>query len=369
MQTRFLRSSSAALLPLMVFTMILAGCGGESTGSTEMAASDTTAAHRAGTAGSGGTARGGSWHGFRCLKRYRHCKQPPTTPTNTPPAISGSPQTEVDAGSGYDFTPVARDADSDALTFAIQNKPEWASFSAADGHLSGTPDAGDAGSYSGIVISVTDNKATAALPAFEIQVLVPDSSAGGSSGGGTGGGGTVDRPPTIRSTPASSVAAGNAYSFTPTASDPDGDPLTFMIQNKPAWASFNTATGALTGTPTAANVGTTSNIVISVKAGTATASLPAFSITVQQAASGSASLSWTAPTTNSDGTTLTNLAGYRIHYGTTSAMTQMVQVATPGVTTYLLGNLTSGTWYFAVSAYASNGTESTLSNTATKTIP
>ena len=344
MQTRVLRSSTAALLPLMVFTLVLAGCGGDSTGSTEVAA------------GSSAATRSGSWSGFRCLRRHRHCNQTPST--NTPPTIAGAPATSVNADSAYDFTPVASDADSDALTFKIQNKPAWAGFSAADGHLSGTPKSTDAGTTSGIVISVTDGKATVALPAFDIKVEVPAS-----------GGGTTNHSPTISGAPATSVAVGNAYSFTPTAADADGDVLTFSIQNQPGWASFNTATGALTGTPTAANVGTTTSIVISVKDGVATTSLAAFSINVVQAATGSASLSWTAPTTNSDGTALTNLAGYRIHYGTTTAMTQTAQLATPGVTTYTLGNLTSGTWYFAVSAYASNGTESTLSNTATKTIP
>lgn len=348
MQTRVLRSSTGALLPLLVFTLIIAGCGGDSTGSTEVAAG-ATAATRTGTGGGSG---------FRCLRRHRHCK--PTTTTNTPPTIAGVPATSVNADSAYDFTPVASDADSDALTFSIKNKPSWASFSAADGHLSGTPKATDAGTTSGIVISVTDGKATAALPAFAIAVVAPATG---------GGGGTTNHSPTINGAPASSVAVGNAYGFTPTAADSDGDTLTFSIQNKPAWASFNTATGALTGTPTAANVGTTSNIVISVTDGVATTSLAAFSINVVQAATGSASLSWTAPTTNSDGTALTNLAGYRVHYGTTTAMTQTAQVSTAGVTTYTLGNLTSGTWYFAVSAYASNGTESTLSNTASKTIP
>ena len=158
MQTRVLRSSTAALLPLLVFTLIIAGCGGDSTGSNA-AATSASSASRSGT---------GGWSGFRCLRKWRHCK--PTTTPNTPPSISGAPATSVNADSAYDFTPVASDADSDALTFNIQNKPTWASFSAADGHLSGTPKAADAGTTSGIVISVTDGKATVALPAFAITV-------------------------------------------------------------------------------------------------------------------------------------------------------------------------------------------------------
>jgi hypothetical protein len=229
----------------MVFTLVLAGCGGSSSDSG--VAAGTTASSRTGSWGSG----------FRCLRHYRHCKTPPAT--NTAPTIAGLPPTSVNADSPYNFTPTASDAESDALTFNIQNKP--------------------------------------------------------------------------------------------------------------AWASFNAATGALSGSPTAANVGSYANIIISVSDGVATTALAPFAISVVQAATGAASLSWTAPTTNSDGTALSNLAGYRIHYGTTTAMTQTAQVTTAGVTTYTLGNLTSGTWYFAVSAYATSGAESTLSNTASKTIP
>jgi hypothetical protein len=87
--------------------------------------------------------------------------------------------------------------------------------------------------------------------------------------------------PVISGTPATSANAGSPYSFTPNATDADaGTTLTFSIANKPGWANFNTATGALTGIPTNANVGTTAGIVISVSDGTATAALPAFALTV-----------------------------------------------------------------------------------------
>jgi hypothetical protein len=84
---------------------------------------------------------------------------------------------------------------------------------------------------------------------------------------------------------------------------------------------------------------------------------------------GVATLSWTTPTQNRDGTTLTNLAGYRIAYGTSpTALTQAVQVANPSAVSYTLSNLAPGTYYFALRAYTSNGTESALSNVLSKTI-
>ena len=193
-----------------------------------------------------------------------------STPTVT---ISGSPVTSVQAGKAYEFQPAAKDSSGAALAFSVRNKPSWASFSIATGALSGTPAA--AASYSNIVISASDGTASASLPAFAIAVSAPPTSTSGS-------------PPTITGSPASSVTAGQSYSFTPTTTDPSGGTLTFSISNMPAWASFSAATGQLRGSPSSANVGTFANIVISVSNGTQSASLPAFSIDVAAASAAAA---------------------------------------------------------------------------------
>lgn len=73
---------------------------------------------------------------------------------------------------------------------------------------------------------------------------------------------------------------GRAYSFTPTVSNPAHRTLYFRIVNKPWWATFSTTTGRLSGTPRAANVGWTSDIVIRVSDSVATASLPEFDLRV-----------------------------------------------------------------------------------------
>ncbi|WP_393943027.1 DUF4347 domain-containing protein, partial [Shewanella sp. S23-S33] len=90
----------------------------------------------------------------------------------------------------------------------------------------------------------------------------------------------VNSAPTILGTPATNVAQGTLYNFMPTAADADGNSLVFDITNRPSWASFNTATGALSGTPSNADVGMTTAIVISVSDGVLSASLPAFNLTV-----------------------------------------------------------------------------------------
>jgi hypothetical protein len=265
------------------------------------------------------------------------------------PTISGTPATQVTAGQAYSFTPTASGPSGTTLSFSVQNLPSWATFSIATGTLSGTPSSSNVGTFGGIVISVSDGQASASLPAFSIQVKALP-------------------PPTISGTPATQVTAGQAYSFTPTASGPSGMTLSFSVQNLPSWATFSIATGTVSGTPSSSNVGTSSGIVISVSDGQASASLPAFSIQVT-AVTGSATLSWVPPTTNTNGTPLTDLAGFIINYGTSpSSMTQTITVASPGTTSYTISNLASGTWYFEVIVYTSAGTQSAPSDVASKTI-
>jgi hypothetical protein len=206
---------------------------------------------------------------------------------------------------------------------------------------------------------VTDGVSSASLPAFNILV--------------SGSGGGTNSAPVISGTPPKTATVGTPYSWTPTASDPNSDPLTFSISGKPAWAAFDSKTGRLYGTPSASYAGTTSSSKISVTDGKATASLPTFSITVSNTGggttTGAVTLNWTPPTRNTDGTSLTNLAGYRIVYGTNAnALSQTVQISSAGISTYVIDNLVAGTWYFGIKSYTSTGTESAVSSIATKTI-
>ena len=80
-------------------------------------------------------------------------------------------------------------------------------------------------------------------------------------------------------------------------------------------------------------------------------------------------VNWIPPTENTDGTALTNLAGYSIHYGTAShSYTRTISVTNPGLASYVVENLTSGKYYFAVAAVNSTGTESPLSSEVSTTV-
>jgi hypothetical protein len=84
---------------------------------------------------------------------------------------------------------------------------------------------------------------------------------------------------------------------------------------------------------------------------------------------GSATLSWDAPTVNTDGAPLSDLIGYHIYYGDSpGTLTQSVSVAGAATLSYEITGLAPGTWYFAVAADAADGTQSALSNVASKTI-
>jgi Putative Ig domain len=179
--------------------------------------------------------------------------------------------------------------------------------------------------------------------------------------------------PTIKlsGVPGNTVAVGSQYTFQPSVSTSSGT-VTFSVTGAPTWASFNSSTGELSGTPTANNVGTTPSITITASDGGATATVGPFSIQVttsSASASGSATLSWTPPTENTNGTPITDLAGYEIHYGTSAdSLTQTIQVVGAATTEYEISNLAEGTYYFTVTAYNSQGIQSAPSSMASTTI-
>jgi hypothetical protein len=195
-------------------------------------------------------------------------------------------------------------------------------------------------------------------------------------GGGSGTSGDLPRvtpPPGANRAPTISVAStlellvGRGLTITPSASDPDGDALVFSVSNRPPWMSFSARTGVLDGTPGAGDVGVYS-LVITVSDGNAQTSGQA-SVMVVQAAAGRATLSWQAPAQRTDGSPLTDLAGFRVYFGNSADdLRYIIQVADPGARSRVIEDLTVGTWFFAATAYDDSGGESSRSGVASKTI-
>ncbi len=275
--------------------------------------------------------------------------------------IGGTPATTVAVGNTYAFRPWLSVAPAkSAVKFIIYNQPGWSIFNTSTGELYGRVGASQVGTYPDIVIAAISDGKAAHVPPFSITVKPAAAASVPPAGSAV---------PVITGAPASSATVGSAYSFEPAAQDPSHATLTFSVANAPSWASFDRATGRLSGIPAAANVGTTSNILIRASDGHASAALAPFSITVSEPANGSVTLSWTAPTTNTNGTPLNDLAGYRILYGANpGALTQVIAVSNPGLTDYVIDNLAPQTYYFNIVAYTASGLQSSLSNLVSATV-
>ena len=188
-------------------------------------------------------------------------------------------------------------------------------------------------------------------------------------GGGEAAGISDNTAPKIAGKPLEVAVMSDAYAFQPTASDDDGDTLTFSIRNKPSWASFDAVTGKLEGIPQFGDVGTYEGIEISVSDGTALASLPAFSIAVSQNELGSVTLEWMPPQSNTDGSFASDLAGYVIYWGTEPGVyDQQVRIENVGLTAYVVDGLRPATYYFTATAFNAAGTESDYSNEVERTV-
>jgi hypothetical protein len=162
-------------------------------------------------------------------------EEDPGAPSNNAlPVISGNPAGAINVGDVYSFLPNASDADNDPLTFAIENNPQWASFDAGTGELSGQPTMGDVGIYSDILISVSDGEASASLPRFAIS---------------------VSQVGTLSTT----------LTWTPPTQNEDGTPLTDPAGYKFYWG---TTPGNYTNSVTVNNPGLTTYVVDNLAPGT-----------------------------------------------------------------------------------------------------
>lgn len=180
---------------------------------------------------------------------------------------------------------------------------------------------------------------------------------------------SANRAPTISVEAAAYARAGESFELRPNAVDSDGDQLTFSAQNLPAWATFDSTSGRITGTPAASDVGEYEAITITVADATHRAATSPFSISVIGAATGVATLKWETPPVKVDGSPLDDLAGYRIVYGRTADdLDHSVFVQDPAQTSFEFTTLEKGIWYFAVIGVSANGLEGPASTPMMKSI-
>jgi hypothetical protein len=151
---------------------------------------------------------------------------------NNPPVLSPIGSKSVNEGVPLTFTVSASDPDGDGLTFSASNLPTGASFNPSSQVFSWTPDYSDAGIHS-VQFTVTDDGSPSESDSETVTITV----------------GNVNRPPVLGTIGSKSVDEGVLLTFTATASDPDGDGLTFSASNVPTGGSFNPSTRVFSWTP------------------------------------------------------------------------------------------------------------------------
>jgi uncharacterized protein YjdB len=245
-------------------------------------------------------------------------------------------------GTNQQFT--ATGTYSDSTTQNLTNTVTWSSSNTGVATISNA-----AGSY-GLATSVAAGTTTI-------------KAASGSTSGST----TLTVNPaslvSIKVTPANTtIAKGATQQFTATGTYSDNSTQT--LTNSATWSSSNT------GVATVSNAAGSNGLATAVATGTTTVSAVSGGVTGSTSLTvvdRSATLTWDAPTTNTDGTALSDLKGYKLRYGTASG-NYGTTIDVSNVTTYTINNLSPGTYYLVVSAYNTAGTESDYSNEAYKTI-
>ncbi len=268
---------------------------------------------------------------------------PAASPDNQVPTANNS-TIELNEGTTFTGTLSAVDPDNDSLTYSIVSNPAHGTVnltSTAGGAYTYTPAPAFSGPDS-FTFQVNDGYLNSNIATVSCTVTA------------------VNAPPTAADG-IININEGTTFTGTLSAVDPDNDSLTYSIVSNPAHGTVNltgTAGGAYTYTPAPAFSGPDS-FTFRANDGALDSNIATVSVTVNAPGTGTAqaTFSWTANTE-------TNLAGYKIHYGTASrTYTQTDVIADKTATTHTVTNLTEGTtYYFAATAYDTDNFESDFSD-------
>lgn len=158
------------------------------------------------------------------------------------------------------FTVTASDPDGGAVTLSASNLPSGAAFTPATGVFSWTPSFGQQGTYTDVNFAVSDGSLT---DTEDITITVTH----------------VNQAPVLGAIGNKSVNEAATLTFTVSATDPDGDPLTYSATSLPSGASLNSSTGAFSWIPSYSQSGV-HNVTFSVSDGLSGTDSEAITITV-----------------------------------------------------------------------------------------
>jgi hypothetical protein len=172
-------------------------------------------------------------------------------PCNHAPVITSTPITSVNEGNHYSYQVTATDQDNDPLTYSLTQNPSWISID-SNGLISGTAPLVDADYEYSITVQVSDGKdfTQQFYTLTDRNIILPD----------------VNNPPVITSTPITQVNEKSQYNYQVTATDKDGDVLTYSLTQSPIWLSMS-SNGLISGTAPEVNSDTGFQITIKVSDG------------------------------------------------------------------------------------------------------
>jgi len=156
---------------------------------------------------------------------------------NNSPVLASIGNKSVAENAALSFTVSATDADGDTLTYSTSALPTGAAFNTSTKTFSWTPTTSQSGNYN-VTFTVSDGKAGTDSEAIAISV------------------GNINRAPVLAPIGNKTVSVSSKLSFTVSATDADGDALTFSSSALPAGAAFNTSSGAFSWTPASSQTGT-----------------------------------------------------------------------------------------------------------------
>ena len=187
-------------------------------------------------------------------------------PVNTPPMISQLSDTTATEDELFEIQVTGSDIDDDNLTFSVPIKPDWLTFESVDDttlKLTGTPGMSDVGIHD-VIVKIADGNGGADSTSFTITVL------------------NSNDAPIISQLSDTTATEDELFEVEVTASDIDGDTLTFSVPIKPAWLIFesvNDTTLKLTGTPAMSDVGI-HDVIVKVADGNGGSDSTSFVVTV-----------------------------------------------------------------------------------------
>ena len=280
---------------------------------------------------------GANWMGTDNLELYKlelpsnwHTVLNGGAPSNNPPVLASIGSKTVAENSALTFTASATDADGDTLTYSASGLPTGATFNVTTRVFSWTPGYSTAGTYN-VTIIVTDGSLS---DSETVAITVTN----------------TNRAPVLSAIGSKTVAENSALTFTASATDADGDSLTYSATGLPTGAAFNVTTRVFSWTPGYSSAGTY-NVTISATDGslsdsetvaitvTNTNRAPVLSAIGSQTVAENSALTFTASATDADGDTLTYSAS-GLPTGATFNVTTRVFSWTPGYSTAGTYNVT-----------------------------